>query len=275
MKDLVVLARREFWEHRSLWIAPLVAAGVLLLLATLGSFAAQDRITPGMRFRGPDWGTAPAVIGLIGLSSQIFLVSTIAAVAYLLDSLYAERKDRSILFWKSLPVSDARTVLSKLAVALLVLPLGLMLLAVMTHFLVTAIMLVRFDDAPLIAGSGYWSGWASALGRSALIWVFALLWYLPVAVYLMLASVIAKRAPLMYVVLPPVVLMLWEKLMLESSHITEFILRRLAPHNFEHLMNPRGDAWLAFQSLPLWIGLAVAAGMLYIVIRLRRYRDDT
>jgi ABC-2 type transport system permease protein len=267
----VTLIRREFWENKSLWMVPLAAAALILGGTLFGDISFDG----GVQIRPQRWLGGIAGTALVGIMAFLGTVGGITIFTYLTDCLFSERKDRSILFWKSLPVSDARTVLSKLAVALLILPLGLMLLAVITHFLVTAIMLVRFDDAPLISGSGYWSGWASALGRSALIWIFALLWYLPVAVYLMLASVSAKRAPLMYVVLPPVVLMLWEKLMLESSHITEFLFRRLVPPNLEHLVNPRGDAWMAFQDLQLWIGLAVAAGMLYIVIRLRRYRDDT
>jgi ABC-2 type transport system permease protein len=203
------------------------------------------------------------------------IVGCITILTYLSDCLFSERKDRSILFWKSLPVSDAKTVLSKLAVAMLVLPLGLILLSVLTHFAVSGIMLLRFQDMQGLTGVGYWSGWASALGRIAVCCLFAVLWYLPVAAYQMLASVLAKRAPLMYVVLPPVLLILGERLLLETGHIATFVIGRLVPRNAESLLRPNGALWMPFQDVNLWMGLAVAAGMLYIVIRLRRYRDDT
>src|SRR5438093_2716605 len=47
----------------------------------------------------------------------------IVGVFYCLDALHGERRDRSILFWKSLPVSDLTTVLSKATIPLVVLPL--------------------------------------------------------------------------------------------------------------------------------------------------------
>jgi ABC-2 type transport system permease protein len=269
MNAFVTLIKREFWESKSLWAVPLAAAALIIGTSIFGKFRFGGDMPPGVRDIA---GSA-----LVGITVFLAVVGGITIFTYLTDCLFSERKDRSILFWKSLPVSDARTVLSKLAVAMLVLPLGLMVLAVITHFVVSAIMLVRFEDVQQFAalGSGYWSGWANALGRTVVACCFALLWYLPLAAYLMLASVIAKRAPLMYVILPPVVLALWERLMLETSHIAQFITGRLAPRDAEQLLNPRGDAWQAFQDPALWIGLAVGAGMLYIVIRLRRYRDDT
>jgi hypothetical protein len=138
---------------------------------------------------------------------------------------------------------------------------------------VSVIMMFRFDNPQLFAG--YWSGWANALARISVTGVFGLLWYAPVAVYLMLASVIAKRAPLLYVIGPPLILILWERLMLDSTHAAKFLIGRLALRRGENLIGPSAEPWLAFQDSQLWIGLAVAAGMLYIVIRLRRYRDDT
>jgi ABC-2 type transport system permease protein len=107
-----VLLRRELWEHRALWLAPVLVAGVVILLPLFGS----------TRF-APEGGEAPSVSGaipmsfgsaaMIGVTMTIGGVLCIALFAYLLDCLYAERKDRSILFWKSLPVSDAETVLGK------------------------------------------------------------------------------------------------------------------------------------------------------------------
>jgi ABC-2 type transport system permease protein len=123
-----------------------------------------------------------------------------------------------------------------------------------------------------------------AMPQLAGLWLITLLWYAPVATYLMLASVLAKRAPLMYAVLPPAVLILCEGLWLDSKHVLMFLGERLVPWaRFDWsaevsrgtFMGPGGNWSAQLQSLELWLGLAAAAGMVYIVIRLRRYRDDT
>src|SRR5206468_10746510 len=58
----------------------------------------------------------------------------IVGIFYCLDALYGERRDRSILFWKSLPVSDVMAVLSKLAIPIVILPLLSFAVTVATQF---------------------------------------------------------------------------------------------------------------------------------------------
>src|SRR5688500_16702177 len=119
MNALAMLIRREFWENRSLWIAPLVVAGVVLLASATG----------GVHLQGEDDG--PFQLGLAALGAVIaepqvaylgtmsaftifqFIVIGFVVFFYLLDSLLGERKDRSILFWKSLPISDSQVVATK------------------------------------------------------------------------------------------------------------------------------------------------------------------
>jgi hypothetical protein len=113
-----------------------------------------------------------------------------------------------------------------------------------------------------------------------------MIWYAPIAAYLMLASVLAKRTPLMYAALPPVVLGIAEKLTLDTDYVSQFVRGRIFPWNSTRIDSVLSDGmgrmktldgpwWQLFQDPALWLGLAAAAGMLYIVIRLRRYRDDT
>ena len=115
--QFTTLLKREFWEHRSLWIAPLVAAGFFVIVSILGAIACRHALQHGQsRPHGRTWAGAMTTRcwwACCGMAGPLFLVSCITIVVYLLDCLYAERKDRSILFWKSLPVSDALTVLSK------------------------------------------------------------------------------------------------------------------------------------------------------------------
>ena len=102
----------------------------------------------------------PVLIGLMGLAAQVFLVSFITCFVYLLDCLYSERKDRSILFWKSLPVSDTQTVLAKVAVAALVVPLGTILLIFLTQPIIWLITWVRFESVRPYISFDLLAAWA-------------------------------------------------------------------------------------------------------------------
>jgi ABC-2 type transport system permease protein len=275
-----VLLRRELWEHRSLWIAPLVVGGLLMLAVLF----ARDGSGRGYAFHisPPGSGVQPAEIGAMMLiSAGVFLGAAAALVVltYLLDSLYAERKDRSILFWKSLPVSDTETVVAKLAVSLVILPLGVIVLALLLQPLLAAIVSLRFAEMRPVISWEVMTGWPEGLGRLALTWIYGLFWYLPVAGYLMLASLMARRLPLVHAALPVVVLCMWEWLLRDGTGIRMFIGDRLFPWARVSgvLLDVRtGSRWMeVFHDPALWVGVAIGAGMLYIVIRVRRYRDDT
>src|SRR5262249_51453335 len=113
--------RRELWENRSICIAPLIVAGVFVFGFLLSGFTASQRVRaligqPAMKQRVAVTMPYNFIAGLIVLTA--FLVG----VFYCLDALYGERRDRSILFWKSLPVSDLTTVLSKASIPLVILP---------------------------------------------------------------------------------------------------------------------------------------------------------
>src|SRR5258708_18408447 len=101
------LVRRELWEYRSIYIAPLAIAAVVLfgfLIATLGrALATADLTQRRAVLEGPFGFSAGLIMG----------TAFVVGIFYSLDALHGERRDRSILFWKSLPVSDLMTVLSK------------------------------------------------------------------------------------------------------------------------------------------------------------------
>jgi ABC-2 type transport system permease protein len=265
-----MLARRELWEHKSLWIAPLVAAALVIVGALFGegdfdmkaNLASQEN---------------RQILILVLTTGFVGVISAFAVASYLLDCLYGERKDRSILFWKSLPVSDTQTVLSKLFVAMVLVPVACYLVAMLTHLMATGIINLRFEAHSGVVTNALQITWAEAVGRATLLGLFGLLWYAPIFTWLMLASVVAKRGPLGYAVLPLLVPALWERWMLGTHHIGSFLSDRFAPWGRRgwHLLDPRGDMLQAFSDPQLWLGLAVAAGMLYIIIRLRQFRDDT
>lgn len=282
------LLRRELWEHRALWLAPVVIAAVALVTTLISNGGGPWNASPqgGMVIQENAPVMAQEMMGR-GVMIMLFValggVACITTFAYLLDCLYAERKDRSILFWKSLPVSDQQTVLAKVVAAMLVVPVLVLVLATLLQPLVAGIAYLRFPELRPLFG-GFVSGLA-AWPYVTVAGLFGLLWFLPVATYLMLASVLAKRAPLVYAVIPPLALGIAERLFLDTHYVHRFLGERLFPwpSRVQFLFGDTpsgfktvgGEWWMLFQDPKLWLGLVAAAGMMYLVVRLRRYRDDT
>src|SRR5579859_4581012 len=132
------LIRREFWENRSLWMVPVVVAGILTVLSIymlIAVLIGHDQTVNNVDFANgahfqidqmPDFRDTDSegVYGFLhvltlGLGFLFSLIMQIVVFFYLLDSLYTDRRDRSVLFWRSMPVSDVRTVLAKLGTALI------------------------------------------------------------------------------------------------------------------------------------------------------------
>ena len=296
MNALPVLVRRELWEHRSLWLAPLAVAAVVVVLAIAGQ--SSLRISSDTLLRQLDPHERFALFAAAHLALPLFfaLVTNIVLFFYLLECLYTERRDRSILFWKSLPVSDAATVVSKLLVALLVVPLGVYVLSVVTDLLVTGIFTLRLWFADVDEPSILWDTQTWLRLQLALLIVLFLgaLWYAPVVGYLLVVSAWARRSVFLWAVLPPIILILAERITYGTEYVGSFVAHRLVGF-WRELNIEAGMAGLsASASLPatgahidplpllailgsphLWVGVAVAALLVWAAIRIRRYRDDT
>src|SRR5271166_6419947 len=115
MNTCLWLIRREFWENRAIWMIPAMLGAALILAALFGRVDVE--IVSSDRHR------VNAEMVLIGFGVVFYAVMSLYSTWYLLDCLYADRRDRSVLFWKSLPISDTTTVLSKLFIALIAIPL--------------------------------------------------------------------------------------------------------------------------------------------------------
>jgi ABC-2 type transport system permease protein len=209
---------------------------------------------------------------------------------YLSDCLYAERKDRSILFWKSLPVSDTATVLSKLAVALVVVPVGMYLVAAIANLLAFAVLSLWVRGNPVLAQFLRWDTmtWLRLNGLLIVNLLVLALWYAPVAAYQLLVSAWARGSVFVWTILPPLALSLGEYAAFRTWNIGKLILGWL-------LFNPPGgrpsgphrhtggvesalsglDGFRLFMTPALWIGVVVAAVLIFVTIRIRRHRDET
>jgi ABC-2 type transport system permease protein len=282
MNSMPTLIRREFWEHKPLWIAPL-AVSVCLLLITIviaGNITLPD--FEGRLESGPNALGAQAFFKsgiLVGVLLFQFMIAAIVVGFYVLDCLYAERKDRSILFWKSLPVSDTSTVLSKFTVATVIMPLGVFVLAGITSLLAAGVVTLRADGlAPHVWDTQLW---LRAYGTFFVALIAGILWYTPVIAYLMLVSAWARGSAVMWAFLPPFGLAILEGYAFGSHYVSEFLRYRLGfPVAIFLEAKPDGTMphlnILGFLASPsLWLGMAAAALLLFGAIRIRRFRDDT
>ena len=271
-RPFLTLVRRELWEHRGLIWAPLAMALTIIVLSLLG--AAQDITLPGVVVvRDADEQRDFLSTLMIGLLVPQLLAGLVVVFFYLLDGLFTERRDRSILFWKSLPVSDTKTVLSKLFVALVAMPLWIWALSLLVGLVVFGVLAAKVSNTPA-AALGTWHGedWlvlqATLLGKLAV----AALWYLPVAGWLLLVSVLAKRAPFLWATLPFLVLSLAERIALGSNVVGALVAQRL--FGFREEVSLMSEFPL-LASPGLWIGVAVGAALVYAAIRVRRRSDDS
>jgi ABC-2 type transport system permease protein len=315
MNNMIWLIRREIWENRSLWIAPLVVAGVILIIAAFGGIHVGDgdNFSFGSRSGGVEMSdhdranirsalaTAPLdkkqIIYAITLSTfTAILMFTMAIVLffYLLDSLLAERKDRSILFWKSLPVSDTEVVLSKLLTAAVVTPVFVLIVSSLLQVLFAGVWSLRFGGTFLGDALIAWDGetWLKIQASFLLFLVSAIFWYLPLLTYLMLVSVWARRNAFLWAVLPPVSILAIEGLIRQSTNFGEFLARRfigmfqIMQEGADRIIGDRDEGFVTvgevfeavtavFRHYETWAGVLAAAAMIFAAIRIRRYRDDS
>jgi ABC-2 type transport system permease protein len=297
LRTLTVLIRRELWEHRALWITPLIVGGLLVLAAFPIHFGNVQFGARHEDFADADNRLNMFTLMLWGQTVPQYLVMVIVLSFYLMDCLYQERKDRSILFWKSLPVSDASTVISKLLVAVVVVPLGVYLTAMVCGVLFQTIWSVRtaFGALPKIAVGWDTVAWLKVQALMLYGLLVSMLWYAPMAAFLLLVSAWARRNVFLWAALPPLIAIIIERVAFGTRYIGSLLEYRSWSGLWNALLSEpiTGDSVghgrvyslaklfdnvtmsRAFLNIDLWLGLAVAAGLVFAAVRIRRYRDDT
>jgi ABC-2 type transport system permease protein len=230
-ETLLTLTRREFWEHRGLWLAPVATAAVLVLFALfahghVAHIQVDDDEIGGQLSRQQALALSTYMQGVIWVALN--LVMAFVLTFYFADCLYAERKDRSIYFWKSLPVSDGLTVASKVLVGAVVVPLGVWLLAAVTHLVVMMVFAAHVALGQLPQGIVAWNTltWLRVEGLFLLGVILGALWNAPITGYLILVSAWARRNPLMWAMVP-LLLALLEFILLHTTYLWTFIHYRI------------------------------------------------
>jgi ABC-2 type transport system permease protein len=233
------------------------------------------------------------VYSMLGVLMSIVLGSI--AFFYALDALYSDRRDRSVLFWKSLPLSDAETVLAKFATAAVVIPLVAFCATLLAQLVVATGGSIKLALAGDPAGL-MWNPQALMAGASAagIIVVISILWYSPLVAYLLLASAWAPKAPFLWGIVPPLAGVLLERIATGTDYLGDFLVWRLfgpfkalggdssdSPGIVIDSGNLPGTATALAERLVEFIaspgtlaGLVVGAALLGAAISLRRYRDE-
>ena len=319
------LLRREFWEHKgSMFWAPLIVGALLVvLLGSILSYAIMAHGIPAHMSVNGRWlddahldAALPKTVmmaaaltngAFVGMSAPLFAILTGVIFFYCLGALYDERRDRSILFWKSLPVSDPMTVLSKAVTAMVVAPAITIALAVVTALaliLIACIVLstqgMNLFPALLTSRELY----LLPLRAVALLPVYVA-WALPAVGWLLLVSSWAKSKPFLWAVGAPVVTLVvlkWINAALESfsgqtllladyaSDVVARILGGIVPGiwftfpgvaaaihrngQVTDLTNVVSQSYMSLAGPDAWIGVALGVAMLYAAVRMRRWRDE-
>lgn len=280
--------RRELWENRSLYVAPMSIAAVMLFgfLVTSGQLA---ETVSGVSALEPAKQRALLVRPYDVAAVLVMVTTVIVGWFYCLDALHGERRDRSILFWKSLPVSDFTTVAAKALIPMVVLPLVAFAIILATQMLMllasTLILSVKgVSAAPL------WTHLSLIQGTGVLLYGLAMLslWYAPIYAWLLLVSAWAQRATFLWAVLPPLAIIVLERIVFGTWHLGTMLQSRFAGGYAEAFtakasrgahgkwpipVDPSPDP-IKFLGTPgLWIGLIVAMALLAAAIWLRRRRE--
>ena len=299
MTVLFTMIRKEIQEHKLAFIyAPFIVALVLcavIISVYLGltdiqttnfSFSTDvydEKYKEGMLLASPEAKTAVIRAGLVVLGLPILLTVGFGLLAYSLSTFADERKDRSLIFWRSLPVSDLTTVMSKLVFIVVIIPLlvlpNLILLQLVASLSVS-IYFVSNDIVPFgyVWTSYFISDWFRIIFS---LWAQAL-WSLPIFLWLMLSGTYFKK-PVIGAVVPLVALVVLEGIIFKANNVQEFIENRLGfwsradsfPIQYEEdLVVDITDVYLMLTTQAFWIGLIASAVLVAGIVFTRSTNND-
>ena len=300
----LALIKREIWEHRSIYVTPIAIAVVVSLVSLAGmvTISAFDKevnmaLFGASNIAGDAEREAAMTVFFLGTSWVFLFGLAILTTFYTLDSLYAERKDKSILFWRSLPITDAETVVSKLLTAVLVLPLVTVAAIIVTHLVNLVItsgwVIARGGNAAhLIWGSvPLFDNWAAAL----IVTVASAIWMSPLIGWFLFVSAFTKRSPLLMAFMPLIIIPIVEWIFFRSKIFASAVFGRgemiplFRESDLEHFFDEERmrvneelvrllahiDIGKFLLSPSVWAGVVVCGLFATAAIYLRRYRDES
>ena len=218
-KTFIALLKREILEHKNLWRVPLVLLVIALLLKlslSFGNLAINVDVPVALQLDDEINSFINSAIGktLHLMNYFVMIVMFVVAVFYALSCLYDERQDDSVLFWRSLPISDWLTVASKLAIPLAVVPI--------------IILICQAIVAILFLGSDTTNYFGHSFLSTSLVLGKKILWsLLPIIAWCIFCSSIAKKNPFLFAFITPIILILIDKLFLHGVISQTFLINRI------------------------------------------------
>ena len=301
MKLAMTLARRELWENRgNFYIMIGIIFGLIVLACAVLGIAVGGGFT-AIHPTGQAAAAGVAVLGLV-IGSIIFIFYALSMLGYLSGTLYDDRKDGSVLFWRSLPVSDTAMVASKVAMAMFVGSLFVWIAVVIGHL----VALFTLAVAASARGAEGFSVFASpgALFGTWIFFAYALfiqaLWWLPYYSWLLLVSAVSPRGhPLIWAIIVPGIIGVAELIISRTSHIFHFLFSHLSPSPLfngwphltvsidtgHHLSSNISQAYTSANPLftgagqlsgylatpSMWIGIVIGLVLLALAVVARRF----
>lgn len=282
-KTQYFLIRRELWEHRAFWRIPLVLTGIAVVFYLL----AMISIGGGLTNLHPHGTAIPKDIGTVLAASGSFFdfILGLLLLFYLSDCLYGDRRDGTVFFWRSLPISDAATVVSKLLAAMIAAPV-IMWVFVVLNGLVGFFLLAIGVTLRGAAGFTLFAHPAVMFGTWGMLLYGMLvqsLWWLPYFGWLLFISSVSSRIPLLWAIIPPVVAGLVETLALGTHHVFHILGSHLGANpvllSSNNIANGslgfdlgHGFGWITYllTTPSMWIGVGVGLGFTALAVWIRR-----
>ena len=215
--------------------------------------------------------------GLLVLGFPILLTVGFGLLAYSLSTFADERKDRSLIFWRSLPVSDLTTVLSKVFIVTLIVPLMVVPYIILLQLVSMTSASIFFATNDIVSFGWLWGSYIITDWFRIIfsLWAQAL-WSLPLFLWLMLAGTYAAR-PIAGAIVPPVILIVLEGVIFKTNLVLEFIENRIGfwsrsdsfPKEYQEIrVVDISDILLLFSTQAFWIGILASvilvAGIVYV-----------
>ena len=298
INSLLIGFKREYWENkRIIWGIPLILSVLIFLGATLSTVAEKYEANSSNNDTAPSAKLVPdnnssksvktstteaqpskqqknkkPTYGFIGI---YIAIAWLTACYYLLGSLYNDRKDKSILYWKSLPVSETQQVLTKLFMG----TIGFAAISLCIA-LITAIALTLFG---LIDQTDFVRPEQTSFLRISILMLLGIIisaiWAAPLFAYILMISAVSKRAPFLLLILPIFTLVALEAMFLKDSNLISSIVNRTPFKPFRSiaynndLISPISH-YLIENSTNLIFGFVIAAGFIAVTIWCRNYRFE-
>ena len=299
MNALKAVIRRELQEHKWGFVyLPWIVGAFMSLVVVLVYLGLTEVNTENFKFSTDVFADSEVVqsmneatfdqrreairAGLLVLGFPLVIALGFAVLAYSLSTFFDERKDKSIIFWRSLPVSDSFTVFSKLIVALVVAPLLVIPALLFLHLVSVTAGSIYFAVSDIVPFTWAWQAypWLDWIRVIFSLWMQSL-WTLPIITWIMLAGAYSRK-PVVAAILPPVVLVLVEGVSLSSSVFLDSLFERVQPWSrassfpkeYESLgVAELSDIPLLFGMTEFWVGILISSVFIYLTIYFRSKSD--